>query len=110
MDTAIEIAGEDDAIETAIELVRPVGTVVVGGIPTGSSVTIRGAAARRKGLDLRFSRRMNRVYPEAIELVRRGMVDVDAVVSDRFALDDAPAALASAARREGHKVVLLGGA
>jgi L-iditol 2-dehydrogenase len=110
VDTAIEIAGEDDAIETAIELVRPVGTVVVGGIPTGSSVTIRGAAARRKGLDLRFSRRMNRVYPEAIELVRRGMVDVDAVVSDRFVLDDAPAALASAARREGHKVVLLGGA
>ncbi len=110
VDTAIEIAGEDDAIGAAIELVKPAGIVVVAGIPEGPAVSITGAAARRKGLDLQFSRRMNRVYPQAIDLVTHGRVDLDAVVSDRHALADAPAALASAARREGHKVVLLPGA
>ena len=69
VDTAIEIAGEDDAIGAAIELVKPAGIVVVAGIPEGPTVTITGASARRKGLDLRFARRMNRVYPAAIELV-----------------------------------------
>ena len=33
LDTAIEIAGDDDAIETAATLVRPAGTVVIAGIP-----------------------------------------------------------------------------
>ncbi len=107
VDTAIEIAGEDDAIGAAIELVKPAGIVVVAGIPDGPTLTITGATARRKGVDLRFSRRMNRVYPQAIDLVTRGLVDLDAVVSDRYALDDAPAALASASRREGHKVMVL---
>jgi len=109
VDTAIEIAGEDDAIGAAIDLVKPAGTVVVGGIPEGPAVTITGAAARRKGLDLRFARRMNLVYPQAIALAASGTVDLHAVVSDRFPLSDAPAALASAARREGHKVMVLPG-
>jgi L-iditol 2-dehydrogenase len=110
VDTAIEIAGEDDAIGTAIELVKPAGIVVVAGIPEGPAVTITGASARRKGLDLRFARRMNRVYPTAIELVAHGRVDLAGVVSDRYPLEEAPAALASASRREGHKVVLHPGA
>ena len=40
VDAAIEIAGEDDAIETAIALARPAGTVVVAGIPAGDHSTI----------------------------------------------------------------------
>jgi len=110
LDTAIEIAGVDDAVDAAIALVKPAGTVVIGGIPDGPSLTITGAAARRKGLDLRFARRMNRVYPAAIELVTAGRVNLDAVVSNRFPLSDGPEALATAARREGHKVVVLPGA
>ena len=38
VDTAIEIAGEDDAIGAAIELVKPAGIVVVAGIPEGPTV------------------------------------------------------------------------
>lgn len=110
VDTAIEIAGEDDAIGAATELVKPAGVVVIAGIPVGLSVTITGAAARRKGLDLRFARRMNRVYPQAIRLVRRGLVDLDLVVSDRYPLSAAPTALAAATRREGGKVMVLPGA
>jgi threonine dehydrogenase-like Zn-dependent dehydrogenase len=49
---------------------------------------------------------MNRVYPQAIELVRQGRVDVLGVVSDRFDLGDAPAAFALAGRREGRKTVV----
>jgi L-iditol 2-dehydrogenase len=107
VDTSIEIAGEDDAIATAIHLTRPGGTVVIAGIPAGNDSTIPASIARRKGLDLRFSRRMNRVYPRAIALVRQGIVDVHAVVSASFALEDAAAAFAQAGRRDGHKVVIV---
>jgi L-iditol 2-dehydrogenase len=106
VDAAIEIAGDDDAIATAIDLVRPGGTVVVAGIPTGDVSVITASIARRKGLDLRFSRRMNRVYPQALALVRQGRVDVHAVVSARLPLENADAAFEKAGRREGLKVVV----
>jgi L-iditol 2-dehydrogenase len=106
VDAAIEIAGDDDAIATAVHLVRPGGTVVIAGIPTADTSTIAASIARRKGLDLRFSRRMNRVYPQAMALVRQGTVDVRAVVSARVSIEDGAAAFALAARRDGHKVIV----
>ncbi len=106
VDTAIEIAGVDDAIATAAVLVRPGGTVVVAGIPAGNNSVVPASVLRRKGLDLRFSRRMNRVYPEAIALVASGRIRPGEVVTATYPLDDVDAAFASAARREGGKVIV----
>ena len=50
------------------------------------------AEARRRGLKIKFSRRMGHVYPRAIELVSKGLVDVQSMVSHRFALADSPEA------------------
>ncbi len=87
-------------------LARPAGTVVVAGIPAGDHSTITSSTARRKGLDLRFARRMNRAYPRAIALVEAGLVDVASLVSARYALADFEPAFAAAARRDGLKVML----
>jgi L-iditol 2-dehydrogenase len=106
VDAAIEIAGDDDAIDCAIALTRPAGTVVIAGIPAGDQSTITASVARRKGLELRFSRRMVHTYPQAIALVEAGRVDVGAVVSHLFALADFDAAFRTAVRREGHKVLV----
>ena len=106
VDAAIEIAGVDDAIETAIALARPAGTVVLAGIPAGDHSTIAASIARRKGLDVRFSRRMNRVYPRAIALVEAGLIDVASLVTHRFPIADGEAAFRTAARRDGLKVVV----
>jgi L-iditol 2-dehydrogenase len=106
VDAAIEIAGEDDAIDAAVTLARPAGTVVVAGIPARDHSTIASAIARRKGLDLRFSRRMRRDYPRAIALVEAGRVEVSSLVSHRFGLADFEAAFRTAARRDGLKVLV----
>lgn len=109
VDAAIEIAGDDDAIDAAIALARPASTVVIAGIPPGDQSTVAASIARRKGLDLRFSRRMVHTYPQAIALVEAGRVDVGAVVSHLFALSDFDAAFRTAVRREGRKVVVTPG-
>jgi len=106
VDVAIEIAGQDDAIETAAILARPAGTVVVAGIPAGDHSTIAASIARRKGLDFRFSRRMNRTYPRAIALVEAGLVDVSSVVTHRYGLVEFVEGFRTAARRDGLKVVI----
>ncbi len=106
VDAAIEIAGDDDALATAIALARPATTVVVAGIPAGDFSTITASIARRKGLDLRFSRRMNRAYPRAIALATTGRVDLAAIVTHRFGLVDFDRAFESAHRRDGNKVMI----
>jgi len=103
-DAAIEIAGEGDAIRTAALLVRPGSRVVVAGIPTADTIELPASLLRRKGLDLRFARRMSRVHREAIALA--GRIRPGEVVTSVHPLEAAPRALAEAARRTGSKVVV----
>jgi L-iditol 2-dehydrogenase len=110
VDTAVEIAGEDDAIATAAILTRPGGTVVVAGIPAGNDSVVPASVLRRKGLDLRFSRRMNRVYPDALALVASGRIRPGEVVTATYGLTEVNAAFVAAVRREGGKVVVRPGA
>ncbi len=68
------------------------GRVVLVGIPDGDSYTLPAAEARRRGLKIKFSRRMGEVYPRAIALVASGKVDVATLVTRRFGLEEAPEA------------------
>jgi L-iditol 2-dehydrogenase len=52
----------------------------------------RELAARLRGLTVKFSRRMGHVYPRAIKLVQKGLVDVRSLVTDEVTLEEAPAA------------------
>jgi L-iditol 2-dehydrogenase len=51
-------------------------------------------------------RRMNEVYPRAIDLAKRGVVALDPLVSSRTALKDAAEAFAAAERRAGLKTII----
>jgi L-iditol 2-dehydrogenase len=104
LDATIEIAGEADAVRTAALLARPGTRVVVAGIPAHDDIALPASLLRRKGLDLRFARRMNRVYPEAIALAPR--IRPEEVVTAVHPIDAAPAAMAEAAARRGSKVVV----
>ena len=94
VDVAIEAAWAGAAIQHAIGMTRAGGRVVLVGIPADDRLEIRPSTARRKGLTVRFSRRMKHTYPRTIRLVEAGMVDVLGVVSHRFPLDETPEAYA----------------
>jgi len=47
---------------------------------------------RRKGLTIKLDRRMKLTYPRAITLVERGMIDLSAMITHRFSLEQANAA------------------
>ncbi len=106
VDVAFEVAGERDALETSIALAAPAGAVVVVGIPARDEMAFTASTARRKGLTIKLSRRMNRVYPELIRLVVAGLVDVRSVVTASYPLDQFEAAFQAASIREGLKVVV----
>jgi L-iditol 2-dehydrogenase len=106
VDTAFEIAGTDEAVQLAMASARPGGRVVLGGIPGDDWTRFRASVARRKGLTIAMVRRMNEVYPRAINLAVRGQVDLGPLVTDRFSLAAAAEAFQLAAQRRGLKVII----
>jgi L-iditol 2-dehydrogenase len=106
VDVAFEAAGNDEAVQLAMASVRPGGRVVLAGIPGDDAIRFSASVARRKGLTIAMVRRMNEVYPRAISLAARGVVDLGSVVTSRVGLGEVQAAFADGARRTGLKVVI----
>lgn len=88
-DIVIEAAWGGEAVEQAIYMARPAGRVILVGIPREDEIVFSAGEARRKGLSILLSRRMKFVYPRAIALVERGLVDVRRLVTHRFPLERA---------------------
>jgi len=106
VDVAFEVAGEDDAVETAVSAVKPGGRVILAGIPADDRTSFSASTARRKGLTIKLVRRMKFTYPRAIQLVENGQIDVRSLVTHRFPLEQAQQAFTVAQRREGLKVII----
>ncbi len=99
VDVAFELAGSQSATKQAIEVVRPGGTVVLVGYWKEDQVTLPGIRAMRKGLTIRFVRRMKNTFPRAIELARLGLVDLASLISHEFSFTEIVEAFARAERR-----------
>ena len=92
-DLVIEATNSPDGFAHSVLAAAIGGRVVLVGIPDGDSYSpISAAQARRRGLDLRFSRRMGEVYDRAIALVHDQRVDVDTLITHRVDLSQAPEA------------------
>jgi L-iditol 2-dehydrogenase len=107
VDVAFELAGSDSAVEQAMNLVRPGGRVVLGGIPSDDRTSFPASLARRKGLTLALLRRMkDDVYERGARLAETGRVDLASLVTARYPLDQADEAFRVATSRRGLKVVI----
>lgn len=90
----IEATNSPDGFPHAVRAAAIGGRAILVGIPDGDVYSpIAAAEARRRGLDIRFSRRMGNVYPRAIELVNSGAIDVDTLITHRFNMQNAANAM-----------------
>lgn len=106
VDVAFEVAGAQGAVNSAVESCRPGGRVVLCGIPSDDTTTFKASTARRKGLTVKFVRRMKHTYPRAIRLVASGRINLDAFVTQRYPLTEGATAFREAEARNGLKVVI----
>jgi L-iditol 2-dehydrogenase len=107
VDVAFEVAGENEAVATAVACTRPGGRIILAGIPADDQTSFSASAARRKGLSLKLVRRMKHTFPRAIQLVKSGQINFKPLVTHTFQFEQAKQAFELAARREGLKVVIL---
>jgi L-iditol 2-dehydrogenase len=100
VDVAFEAAGEDEALDEAIEAIRPGGRLVVVGIPAGDRTRFTASTARRKGLTMLLCRRMEPTdLPRAIRLAETQRVALSPLVSERYGLFGAQDAFAALTER-----------
>ena len=89
MSVVFECSGDADALDQAVELLAPGGKLMITGIPIGSRISLNIDQLRRKEIMVQNVRRQNQTVEETIELLGADKVNVDALISHRFSLDDA---------------------
>lgn len=106
-DIVFEAAGESDAVETAIQLVRPGGTVVLVGIPSEDRTSFTASVARRKGLTIRISRRSTPdSFRRAAQLIDDHALDLAPLITLQVPLREATRGFEALVARSGNKVIV----
>jgi L-iditol 2-dehydrogenase len=104
----LEATNSPFGFRDAVSASRIGGRIVLVGIPDGDTYTLPAADARRRGLKIKFARRMGDVYPLAIQFLAAGKVDVRSIVTHRVGLEEAPGVFAAlAANAPGYGKALI---
>jgi len=98
-DILLECSGHPTAIRDGLLCLRRRGTAVIVGIPATEEIPVPITRIRHRELTVTSTFRFANCYPAAIELARTGRVDLDAIVTGHFSLEETEAAL-QAARRD----------
>jgi L-iditol 2-dehydrogenase len=89
-DIVFEVSGDFEAYQIASNISKPAGSIIIVGIPVDQDyIPIKSIIARRAGLALKFVRRFNpKDFPQAIELIASGKVNVIDLISHKFPIEE----------------------
>lgn len=86
VDVVFEAAGALETSQQGVDVLKPGGTLALIGICPDDQIPLRASPSRRKGITICMVRRMKNVYPRAIRLAEKGMVDLNSLVTHRYPL------------------------
>ena len=90
VDVAFETAWADqETTAQAAQMTRRGGKLMMVGIPREDLAVFPAHSVRRKGVTIKYVRRMKHAYPRAIAMVRDGLIDLDSLITHHFDLKDA---------------------
>ena len=87
LDAVFECCGEQDAIDQAVQLLKPGGMLVLVGIPAVDRISFEIDMIRRQELTIQNIRRQNECVRPAIDLVQQGAIDPGFMITHRFPLE-----------------------
>jgi L-iditol 2-dehydrogenase len=92
-DALIECSGHPAALQAGIAALRPAGTAVLVGMGPGESGEVPLALIQSREIWVTGTFRYANTYPTAIALAATGRVDLDAIITGHFGLEDTETAL-----------------
>jgi len=88
LDTVFECCGKQEAIDQAIEILKPGGKLMIFGIPEFSRWSFSVDELRRKEITITNVRRQVHCVEPALEMMEKGLVDVSLMPTHRFGFAD----------------------
>lgn len=92
LDAVFECAGQQEALDQAIEILKPGGALFIIGIPETERVSFKIHDLRRKEISVWNVRRQNGCTADAIAMIAAGKVRVDPIITHWFSLSAAKSA------------------
>jgi L-iditol 2-dehydrogenase len=84
LDVVFECCGKQEAVDQAIEIVKPGGKIMMIGIPEVDRISFQIDIMRRKEITFVNVRRQTHCVQEALDLMASGAVDVSGMATHRF--------------------------
>lgn len=98
----VDAAGTAESINTSLACLRPGGRMVLVGIPSAASVPVPFWTALDREARIYVQKRSNGNDHDALDLIRRGVINTDDIISHRFSMEQGQEAFdMMAAYREG---------
>jgi len=84
LDIVFECCGQQDALDQAVDLLKPGGKIMIAGIPEFDRWSLNVENTRRRELMLQFIRRQVDCTESALEMMKSSKIDVRNMVTHRF--------------------------
>ena len=84
LDLVFECCGQQEALDQALEILKPGGTLVIVGISEAERISFDVSKMRRKEITIRNVRRQNECMEEAMQLVSRHPYPIEKLVTHTF--------------------------
>jgi threonine dehydrogenase-like Zn-dependent dehydrogenase len=92
LDAVFECCGQQEAIDQAIQLLRPGGTLILIGIPELDRISFPPDQIRRKEITITNVRRQRDCVESALSLTARNQAEVEQLITHAFPFPDTQAA------------------
>lgn len=84
LDVVFECCGQQEAVDQALELLKPGGKLIIVGIPEFNSWSLSADLTRRHEISVQFIRRQVGCVDTSLEMMSNGRIDVSRMVTHRF--------------------------
>jgi L-iditol 2-dehydrogenase len=84
LDLAFECCGKQEALDQAVELLKPGGKLIIVGIPEFDRWSLNAETIRRREISIQFIRRQVGCVEETLELMKNRSVTIDTMITHRF--------------------------
>jgi threonine dehydrogenase-like Zn-dependent dehydrogenase len=88
LDVVFECCGQQEAVDDAVDLLKPGGKLMMIGIPEFERWTFPVDKSRHKELCIQHVRRQNEAVQPTLDLMASGKVQVEAMATHRFSFEE----------------------
>jgi L-iditol 2-dehydrogenase len=84
LDIVFECCGQQEAVDQAIDILKPGGRLIIVGIPEFKKWTLSVDGTRRREISIQFIRRQVDCVEATLEMINNGKINVGNMVTHRF--------------------------